>query len=72
MYFHRKKGVEGVAFLDWSWIVTNQSMILITFKLLKGVISTFKRVNVSNTGADGGLCLKRQKVLEGFLKIVND
>ena len=56
--FCRYKGVEGVALMSESEKLTINSMILLCFMLLKGVISTFNREYVQITGADGGLSLK--------------
>ena len=66
------KGVEGAAFMNWFLNFPVHSLILRSFTPLKGLISTIKRMNALNTGADGGLSLKRQKALEGFQKLSMD
>ena len=48
MRSHRKEGVEGVAFMGLSRNLHIQTTILITFMLLKGLISTFKKENDCN------------------------
>ena len=64
------KGVEGAAFMNWFLNFPIYTLILPSVTLLKGLISTIKSMNVLNTGAVGGLLLKRQKALEGLLEIV--
>ena len=66
--FCRYKGVEGVALMSESEKLTINSMILLCFMLLKGVISTFKREYVRITGADGALAQNDKKRWRGFLK----
>ena len=56
MCFHCDKGVEGVALMNEFQNFPINSMTLLSFMLLKGVIYMFKRANVRMTGADGGLC----------------
>ena len=50
----------------------SHSLIFSNSILLKGLISTTKRRDVRNKGADRGPILKIQSVLEGFLKIIYD
>ena len=66
-FFCRDKRAEGAAFINWFLNFPIHSLIL-----LKGLVSTIKHRNVPNTGADEGLSLKRQKALEGLLKVVYD
>ena len=72
MYFYSGKGVEGAAFTSLFQNIPIHSLILSSSMLLKGLISTITRRNVCNTGAIGGVCLNRQKALEGLLKIAID
>ena len=58
--------------MNWFLNFPIHSQILSSLPLLKGLISPIKCRNVVNTGADGGLKLKRQKALETLLKIVYD
>ena len=55
------KGVEGVALISVFQNLPINSMILITFWLMKGVISMFKRANVHVIGADGGSSFEMKK-----------
>ena len=48
------------------------SLIFSSFMLLKGLFLTIKGINVFNTAVGGGVCSKRQKALEGLLKLGND
>ena len=49
------------------------SMTPLSFMLLRGFISKFKRANVRMIGADVGFCLlKCYKAFEGILKIPYD
>ena len=72
MCFHCDKGVEGVALMSEFQNFPINSMTLPSFMLLKGFVSMFERANVSMTGADGGLCLKRRKKLDEIFKNVYD
>ena len=66
------KVLKGFAFASLFQNIPIHSLIFLSSMLLKGLISTITHRNVCNTGAVGGECLKRQKALEGLLKVGYD
>ena len=56
--FHYDKRVEGVALMSKFQTFLIMSMTPLSFMLLRGFISMFKRANVRMTGPDGGIRLK--------------
>ena len=70
--FYRDKRVEEVGFTSLWQNIPIHSLIFLGSMFLKGLILTITRRNVCNTDAGGGVCLKRQKMLKGLLKIGYD
>ena len=56
--FHHDKRVEGVALMSKFQTFLIMSITPLSFMLLRGFISMFKRANVRMTGPDGGIRLK--------------
>ena len=72
MYFCRDKGVEGVAVTKIVSEYSHSLFVILKFYVAERVILTIKSINVLNRGAGGVVPFKRQKRLEGLLKIGYD
>ena len=70
--FFSDKEVEGGAFTSLFQNIRIHYLLLSSSTLLKGLILSMTSRNGCTTGAGGGVCFKRQKALQGFLKIGYD